>query len=392
LDVTVPQVSSGALAMRHVDYRAWAQEALGETRQVYARDPRQLPSAPMVFMADGEAETLRAVTQAGNLVCPVPGCPSSLLWTRACEDRRDHFMHRQAPGGTRHDRAYRREVAQRLLADWARAQHADLDVMEDTELEGVSVSVLVRSPTGRQVAICVVYERLGRDAWHARHGALRAAGVAVAWVFGLLPTYFELPGAAKLSAHDDAVTRDRERADVVLDRPVFRELRMSGCWPLLLSIERRELANLIPPRGRVAEHLDLAPPACQEGVLHLVAHPLANCALCQYGIVTPSVGKTLLAHQDFSRRSGTSQSGALARYVPSPRPGRLDALDRARVLARLPAPGGRTTLGALLRACARPGIEIEAALVAILQQLREDGHVAFTDPLGIFSPVDVHLP
>jgi hypothetical protein len=61
------------------------------------------------------------------------------------------------------------------------------------------------------------------------------------------------------------------------------------------------------------------------------------------------------------------------------------------VLARLPRPGGRTTFGALLTACARRGVDIDAALVAILEELREEGRLAFTEPLRIASPIDVRF-
>lgn len=45
--------------MRHVDYREWAEEVLGDRRQVYARDIRKEPDAPLTYMGPGEAERCR---------------------------------------------------------------------------------------------------------------------------------------------------------------------------------------------------------------------------------------------------------------------------------------------------------------------------------------------
>jgi hypothetical protein len=140
--------------MRHAD-KAWAQEALGDRRQVYARSTLQPANAALVFMAHGEAERLRAAAHEGALICPVPGCPSPQLTTYASDERREHFRHLQAPADPEHNAAYARLVARELLAGWARAQHPALEVTEDAVVAGVSVAVLVRSPTGHQVAICI---------------------------------------------------------------------------------------------------------------------------------------------------------------------------------------------------------------------------------------------
>jgi hypothetical protein len=154
-----------AEAMRHTDYKAWAWEALGDRRQVFARSTLQGPNAPLIFMAHGQAERLRAAAQEGALICPVPGCPSPQLTTYASNKRREHFVHRHAPADPGHNIAYSRLAARELMAEWARAQHPALEVAEDVVVAGVSVDVLVSSPTGKRVAICIVYRRLGRETW-----------------------------------------------------------------------------------------------------------------------------------------------------------------------------------------------------------------------------------
>src|SRR3954470_19136132 len=80
----------------HVGYREWATEALGDERQVYARSTSST-AGDLVFLPDGAADAFREAAQSGQLVCPVPGCPSPQLTTRGPEPRRHHFVHRQAP-------------------------------------------------------------------------------------------------------------------------------------------------------------------------------------------------------------------------------------------------------------------------------------------------------
>lgn len=71
-------------------------------------------------------------------------------------------------------------------------------------------------------------------------------------------------------------------------------MRSAGAWPLLVSAERRELANVILPDGGPALRLGLPPPASLERVLHLAPNPLDRCRLNRYGIATPAVGPGLL--------------------------------------------------------------------------------------------------
>jgi hypothetical protein len=281
-------------ALRHADYRAWAEEALGDYRQVYARDPHEPSDAPLTFMPEGGAEALRAPAHLGRLICPVPGCPSPLLTTRGPADRRHHFVHRQAPEDPSHSLAYNRRVAEQLLLDWASAQDSRLSVTSDEAIGGVPVTVLVASPTGRRLAICFIDGRLGADAWEDRHHALRAANVIGTWAFGLRRMFCCPPDPDHKADPDSPPARDRERGDLLLDRAVYRRMRAAHVWPLLLSTERQQLANLIPP-GALARRLGLRPPASAERVAHLVPHPLADCRLCEHGLATPAVGELELA-------------------------------------------------------------------------------------------------
>ena len=134
-------------------------EALGDERQVYARSTEG-EGGELVFIPEGAAEQFRAAAQAGRLVCPVPGCPSPRLTTRGPAERRHHFVHRQAPGDPAHQRAYDRQVATELLADWIRATHPQSTVETNMPVGEVSVTVLVvLGPGGAKFAVVFVDRR-----------------------------------------------------------------------------------------------------------------------------------------------------------------------------------------------------------------------------------------
>ena len=312
---------TGWEATTHVAYREWATEALGDERQVYARSTAG-EGVELVFMPEGAAEQFRAAAQAGRLVCPVPGCPHPRLTTRGPAERRHHFVHRQAPGDPAHQRAYERQVATELLADWIRATHPQSTVETDVPVREVSVTVLVTGPAGAKFAVMFVDRRLGVDAWWDEDVELEGAGMARGWIFAPR-RYLRYPQPAADAGPDDPAVRDRRRGDVVLDRALFREMRAFGQWPLLLNITTREVANLIAPKGRVARGLRLDPPASSDRVLHLVPAPLEKCRLGRDGIETPAVGAGVLAARRLAAER-EAQRSATAPEVESAPAGQLE--------------------------------------------------------------------
>jgi len=280
-------------ATTHLAYREWASEALGDERQVYARST-QGEGGELVFMPGGDAERFRAAAQSGRLVCPVPGCPYPRLTTRGPAERRHHFVHLQAPGDPAHQRTYERQVATELLADWIRATHPNSTVETDVPVGDVPVTLLVNGPAGAKFAVVFVDRRIGADAWFDQDLELGSAGLVRGWIFAPR-RYLRYPEPAADAGPDDPAVRDRQRGDVVLDRALFREMRSTGQWPLLLNITTRELANLIAPNGRVARRLRLDPPASRDRVLHLVPAPLEKCRLGRDGIETLAVDAGVLA-------------------------------------------------------------------------------------------------
>jgi hypothetical protein len=268
-------------AMPHSDFLKWAGIELGDTRQVYARDRRLPLEAPLVFMPEGEAERFRQDAWDGHLICPVPGCPYPALFTRHGEDRRDHFVHAHAP--ELHHKEFPTTVTQQILHRWAASLDPRLEVLDQQTVAGVPVTVLVRSPTGNSVALCYTSGVLGAEAWEAQHAALESEGVAGVWLFPPRRWYFGLP--RPIPAPSQAA------AGLVVDKRLHKVMRRNGSWPLIMNIEREELANLIVPRRGIAGRLHLPPPPYAEGVLHVVISPLESCRLCKDGVVTSAVNE-----------------------------------------------------------------------------------------------------
>jgi hypothetical protein len=258
-------VGTGWGASSHVGYREWASAALGDERQVYARSTAAA-DGELVFLPDGAADEFREAAQSGELVCPVPGCPSPQLTTRGPETRRHHLVHRQAPPDPAHQRAYVRRVARELIVEWIRSAHPRSVVEPDVAVGSLTAAALVTGPTGGRFAVMFVDHRLGVDAWWDAEIELDREALLRGWIFA--PRQFlRYPQPSPDAGPDDPATLDRRRRDIVLDRALFREMRAAGRWPLLLNIDTREVANLIAPGGEVARRLKLEPPASGDRVL-----------------------------------------------------------------------------------------------------------------------------
>lgn len=286
----MPRTGSDVQAMGHAEFREWAEAALGDRRQVYARKADAPPDHPLVFMPDGEALQFRSTAKSGVLICPVPKCPSPKLITRTYTDKRDHFVHVDAPGGKKHNETYLRLATMHLLRDWAEGQDRVVDVSEmrikrKDWMARISFILVARLDDGSHVALCYVDKRLGTDLWDECNAALRSDGLAVAWIFAPRKTYFAPPDPPEPAAED--------RADLILDRRIYKKMRQKGSWPLLINQEQQKLANVIKPGGVPAGGLRLSPTGLDR-VQHVVVSELANCRLCRYGVATPAIGETTL--------------------------------------------------------------------------------------------------
>jgi hypothetical protein len=175
-------------------------------------------------------------------------------------------------------------VTQQLLHRWVAGQDDRFDVLDGETVAGVRTTVLVRSTTGRQVALCYTSEVLGAEAWQQQHAALERADVAGVWLFPPRAWYFTAPDAQPAPADEDA-------QGLIVDTRLFKTMRREGSWPLIMNIEREEVANLIVPGKAIAGRLGLCRPPFVEDVLHVIVSPFTNCTLCKDGIATPAVNK-----------------------------------------------------------------------------------------------------
>ena len=152
--------------------------------QVFARDVRADPEAPLTFLERGQADAYRADARAGLLVCPLADCSDPRLVVRA-GSKRDHFAHRPGAGGHGPE-TIAHHTAKHLIGHWLRGHYPDVQVDVDTKHidTGRLPDVLVTLSTGRQVGYEVQFAALTAAEWGRRHQAYVDAGVRDVWLFG----------------------------------------------------------------------------------------------------------------------------------------------------------------------------------------------------------------
>jgi len=160
-------------------------------RQLYARDRRLAPDAPLVYLPPGGAPLLRDDCHQGWLVCPVPDCPDPRLITRG-GSRRDHFAHRRLDASAGHapERWYHL-CGKALVGAWLRDRYPRARVQVDHEAvaNGQVPDVLAAFPDGRRFAFEIQYAPLTIDAWQRRHQGYAAQAITDVWLFGHLPPH-----------------------------------------------------------------------------------------------------------------------------------------------------------------------------------------------------------
>jgi hypothetical protein len=288
------------------------------------------------------------------------------------------------------------------LVDWIRSVHPRSNHDADVRLLDLDVTVLVTGPSGARFAILFVDRQFGVDAWREAEYRLDAEHLARGWIFA--PRRFlRYPQASPDATPDDPAKLDARRGDVVLDRALFREMRREGRWPLVLSVERRELANLISPGGVVASRLGLNTPASGDRVLHLVPCRLDACRLGRDGIETPAVGGNVLAAPRRAREQGERQFARLQQRQEQARGPARRRVDPERMIAPVAKPqqrrpvsaliraavvaGSTTTLAALIRQLDMFELPQEQELTGQLYSLRDEGVVEFDEPLGRWAAI-----
>lgn len=199
--------------------------------QIFARDVRLPPDAPLVYLAAGAAKDLRDAARAGHLRCPLPGCEQRRLTTRGGPTVRDHFVHLNRPDGPHGYETLAHHTAKHLIGRHLRQQFPDADVDVDTEAvtSGARPDVLLVLPGGRAVAYEVQYAPLTPEHWLARHRRYAQDGIRDVWLFGG-PRYQRTP------RHFAA-----EEGDLVIG-PTLTAVLQSGHPLLLIDSEHEHVA------------------------------------------------------------------------------------------------------------------------------------------------------
>jgi hypothetical protein len=159
-----------------------------DSPQVWALD-RSNGSRPF-FLERGAADdpSVWAATYAGQLQCPLPGCPCPAFHTVRGGQRRDHFVHRYAPDVDHYGPEAWLAVSRALLAAWARDHLPEARVSEDERVHTNHVADLViRSSTGAW-AILLITEALTPTEALRRHREYHERGIIPIWLYSARST------------------------------------------------------------------------------------------------------------------------------------------------------------------------------------------------------------
>jgi hypothetical protein len=171
---------AGADSLGHREFFA----GHGDARQVWARARH---SGRIVFLPDGEADRFRAACNAGQWLCPIPGCDAPAFRARGAEIRRHDFAHREATASHTPQEVWRVE-ALAAVRDWLAGRWPRLPVTST----GENALELTSPRTGRRVVFAVGARRVTVDAWRERRRDADARGVT--WQLLLAPT----PGVVRM--------------------------------------------------------------------------------------------------------------------------------------------------------------------------------------------------
>jgi Competence protein CoiA-like family len=162
----------------------------GDPQQIYARDVRLPPDAPLFRLERGGAPAVRADARAGHLICPVPGCEAPAYTTRG-GSRRDHFAHLRLAGAGHAPETFFHFVAKQLLGEWLRSRYPIAHVVVDHQaVENRQVpDVLCTFPDGRRFAFEVQYAALTEADWEKRHHGYALQEIVDVWLFGHIRRY-----------------------------------------------------------------------------------------------------------------------------------------------------------------------------------------------------------
>jgi hypothetical protein len=296
------QQATATIDARHRDFFA----AAGDARQVWARRPDQQPPGVFFLPEGGVTDEIRRQCAAGELVCPMDGCPDPRFIARGGELRRHHFAHHVAHVKHATAAVWRTE-AMTMLSDWAgHYRGADVDAEDRDGL----ARVRVRSQrTGRRVELQVTYDR--RYEPPLEDLADSSAQLLVGHTRGLL-----LPRQA-CRARTDAWWCGEGR--------LVGEIAYRDGWTLAVNPEQRLLATVVSSYvARDAGLIDRR--AYSAYPLLCIVCELDACLLTERGVLTPTAERLLEHRQEGARAAAqaAAHTDRPAEAVSPPRPPRRD--------------------------------------------------------------------
>jgi len=242
--------------------------------QVFARDVRLEQGAPLVFLAPGQADSLRADARAGHLVCPLGDCRDNRFIVYGGTERRHHFKHR---GGAGHHapESIAHHTAKHLIARWLRQLYPTAQVFPDTqEVEtGQRPDVLLVLQDGSRVAYEVQFASLTAATWQARRDRYATEDIKNVWLFG--GRHYDRHAPASEDAAEQVQMPPVFGAVLAAVHPMllidpFAETVGLGTGPdveALLAAAGVEPPDLWSPLATVSQRWDLADLPASKGVI-----------------------------------------------------------------------------------------------------------------------------
>lgn len=230
---------------------------LGEDRFVWGRHAE---SGDLWFLREDEAAIARAFVK-GNVICPVPGCGSSLTTVHSAK-RRDHLRHLSATGGHSLE-SINHAMGCAVIESWLKRNYPRSTVRREeytNESGERRADVMITGPSGARVAFEVQYSALTPDAWKRRHESYRSQGIVDVWLFGHV--------GAQLSLDVDGTVRSNPTHEAVVESgsPLFFIRPLDDHAEIACALGRARRLHL--------QGMDLVPSPEDEHVIDDTDHPL----------------------------------------------------------------------------------------------------------------------
>ncbi|MCY1030341.1 competence protein CoiA family protein [Corallococcus sp. BB11-1] len=313
-----------------------------DPRFVYARDKRRGDDAPLVFLPDGGAETLRSDSREGHLWCPFPGCGVRFVTTRSGK-RRHCFVHESGARESvdvHHPETYFHLLGKDLVFQWARQRYPSAQVQQEVKVEnGQQPDVLV-TLGGRRFAFEIQYSALAPEEPQRRHKGYRDLGIIDVWLLGHRPPH--LVNARHHSEELPLVEMGQaQRRLIELGAQCFwiaPEGMEGGAIATAWTMSRRQVHQPTLKTSDERHRLPLTmawdewtwqhPPSQSDNLMHFDADALSECSLEGQRFVTPTL-RRLWEEQARIDALTSQRIDTLRREAEAQRPTRTDPPPRA---------------------------------------------------------------